>query len=416
MGSWCDRYYRSEREDQPLTERPEREPVVDWTVDFDHFDPAFVADPYPIFDEMRETCPVVHTDRYGGANVPLSFEDISAVAHDTETFSSRRVNMSEIPTSRRGAVLPPINLDPPDQTAPRRMMLPFFNLENTKKWEQTIRDLCEARLDALESRTECDLALDYARHIPGDLTAVMFGVPPSEADQFRHWIHLLLEVGPIDAEVERGTTRTMLAYMQGLIDDRRANGGSDLVTYLMAQEIDGEPMDDVGLTKMLFLLLIAGIDTTWSGIGSSFLHLATHPDDRRRLIAEPELIPNAVEEFLRAYSPVYVARVATTDTEIAGCPVAEGDWVMLTYPAANRDPEAFENPHEVKIDRQQNRHAAFGLGVHRCLGSNLARLEMNIAIEMFLARYPEFELTDPAAVTFSAGNVRGPRSVPVRLG
>lgn len=397
-------------------ELPDRPPVEDWVTDFDHFAPLFVDDPYQVFDEVRGQCPVAHTDRYGGANMPVRFEDISAVAHDTETFSSRRIIISEIPTSRRGVILPPINLDPPDQTASRRMMLPFFNPENTLKWEQTIRDLCTARLDDLEGREECDLALDYARHIPGDLTAVMFGVPPSEADQFRHWIHLLLEVGPIDSDVERDTTNIILEYMQGLIDDRREHGGDDIVTYLMDQRIDGEQMDDISMSKMFFLLLVAGIDTTWSGIGSSFLHLATHAEDRRRLVAEPELIQNAVEEFLRAYSPVYVSRVATADTEIAGCPVTEGDWVMLPYPAANRDPAAFENPHDVQIDRQQNRHAAFGLGVHRCLGSNLARLEMNIAIEMFLARYPEFELTDPDAVSFSAGNVRGPRRVPVKLG
>lgn len=393
----------------------EREPVSDWATDFDHFDSGFVADPYPIFADLQDRCPVAHSDRYGGMNFLTTYEDISEAAHDTERFSSRRIVVSETPTHRRGAVLPPINLDPPNHSDPRRVMLPFFNPANTMKWEQTIRDLCAQRLDALVGKETCDLAGDYAKHIPGDLTAVMFGVPPSEADQFRDWVHLIIEVGPTNPAVEREVTNQMLAYMQGLIDDRRQNGGDDLVTYLMSQELDGAPMADDEMAKMLFLLLLAGIDTTWSGIGSSCLHLATHPEDRQRLAAEPELIPTATEEFLRAYSPVYVARVATTDTEISGCPVSEGDWVVLGYPAANRDAEAFENPHDVVIDRQQNRHSAFGLGVHRCLGSNLARLEMNVAIEMLLDRFPDFELTDAEAVTFSSGNVRGPRVVPVRL-
>ncbi|MDH3683172.1 MAG: cytochrome P450, partial [Acidimicrobiia bacterium] len=312
--------------------------------------------------------------------------------------------------------LPPINLDPPHHTGPRRVMLPFFNPTNTRKWEQPIRDICTNRLDALDGTTGADLAVDYARHIPGDLTATMFGVPTTETDQFRTWVHDLLEVGPTDVEVERATTNAMIDYMHGLIADRREHGGDDLVTYLFDAEIDGEPMDDTAMAKMLFLLLLAGIDTTWSALGSSFLHLATHPDDLARLVAEPELIPTATEEFLRAYSPVYVGRIATGDTEISGCPVAEGEWVMLSFPAANRDPAAFDDPHTVKIDRQKNRHAAFGLGVHRCLGSNLARMEMNIAIEMLLDRFPRFALVEGTEPTFAAGNVRGPRQIPVRFG
>jgi cytochrome P450 len=396
-----------------------RDPVADWATDFDHFASEFVADPYPIFDELRDRCPVAHTDRYGGVVMPTSFDDVAAAAHDTDTFTSRRIIISETPTDRRGIILPPINLDPPHHTEPRRAMLPFFNPTNTRRWEQPIRDICTERLDEMEAKVEAggtlDLAEDYGRNIPGDLTATMFGVPHSEVDQFRRWIHDLLEVGPTNLDVERATTNAMIEYMHGLIADRRANGGDDLVTYLFDQKVDGEPMDDTAMAKMLFLLLLAGIDTTWSGLGSSFLHLATHPDDLARLVAEPELVPTATEEFLRAYSPVYVGRIANEDAEVGGCPVEAGEWVMLSFPAANRDPAAFEEPNEVKIDRQRNRHAAFGLGVHRCLGSNLARMEMNIAIEMLIERFPRFSLVDGADVHHSAGNVRGPRNVPVTV-
>ena len=399
-----------------MSEPTSRPPVSDWATDFDHFDQRFVDDPYPIYDELRQQCPVAHTDRYGGVNVLTTFEDVADAAHDPERFTSRRIIISEVSTERRGVILPPINLDPPDHSEPRRALLPFFNPNNIARWEEPIRQICQRRLDDLDGATECDLAVDYARHIPGDVTAAMLGVPQSEADQFRHWVHDLLEVGPTDVEVEKAATDAIIAYMHELMADRRANGGDDVITYLFEQRVDGEPIPDQDLAKMLFLFMIAGIDTTWSGLGSSLLHLATHPDDRRRLVAEPELVPTATEEFLRAYSPVYVGRIATDDTEIKGCPVGEGEWVMLAFPAANRDPAVFEAPDEVQIDRQQNRHAAFGLGVHRCLGSNLARLEMNVAIEMWLERFPEFALTDPDQVTFSAGNVRGPRSIPVRIG
>ena len=163
------------------------------------------------------------------------------------------------------------------------------------------------------------------------------------------------------------------------------------------------------------LLLLAGIDTTWSAIGSALWHLASHPEDRRRLVAEPELMATAIEEFLRAYAPVTMARLVAKDVDFHGCPMKVDDWILLPFPAANRDPEAFERSDEVVIDRLENRHAAFGLGIHRCLGSNLARLELRVAVEEFLGRFPEFELADPAAVRWSVGQIRGPRQLPVRI-
>jgi cytochrome P450 len=166
----------------------------------------------------------------------------------------------------------------------------------------------------------------------------------------------------------------------------------------------------------MVLLMIAGIDTTWSAIGASLWHLATHPDDRRRLAADPALMPVAVEEFLRAYAPVTMARLVAEDFDFEGCPMKEGDWLLLPFPAANRDPKMFPDADRVVIDRAENRHVAFGLGIHRCLGSNLARMELQIALEQWMARSPEFELVDTEAVTWSAGQVRGPRTIPVRLG
>jgi len=399
-----------------MTDKQPRRAVSDWATDFDHFSPDYVADPNAVHTELRARCPIARTERYGGVVIPTAFADVAAAAHDPDVFTSRRIIISETPTDRRGVILPPINLDPPKHTAPRRAMLPFFNPTNTLRWEPTIREICGRRLSDLAHRTECDLAADYAKHVPGDLTAAMFGVPESEAHQFREWVHQLLEVGPTDPEVERDTTHHMLAYMHGLISDRRSNGGNDLVTYLFEQQVAGEAIPDEEMAKMLFLLLVAGIDTTWSALGHSILHLATHEGDRRRLVEEPELIPTATEEFLRAYAPVSVARIATKDADVGGCPVRQGEWVMLNFPAANRDPAVFDAPDDVQIDRAKNRHAAFGLGVHRCLGSNLARLELNVAIEMLLRRFPDFTLKPDAELQYSAGNVRGPRSVPVHLG
>ena len=189
--------------------------------------------------------------------------------------------------------------------------------------------------------------------------------------------------------------------------------GDDLITELLHAEVDGEPIPDGHVLGIAALTLIAGVDTTWSAIGASLWHLATHQQDRRRLVEEPELLPTAVEEFLRAYSPVTMARIVSEDVEIRGCQMRRGDRVLLSFPAANRDPDAFPDADEVVIDRLDNRHVAFGVGIHRCAGSNLARMELRVALEEWLARIPEFRLEDGAQVTWAGGQVRGPRRVPV---
>lgn len=183
-----------------------------------------------------------------------------------------------------------------------------------------------------------------------------------------------------------------------------------------AKDKEGEPLEESHVLGSLRLLLIAGIDTTWSAIGSSLRHLARMPADRERLIAEPGLIPIAVEELLRAYSPVTMAREVVKETKISGCPVKAGNMVLLSFPAANRDPKMFPDADKVVIDRRENRHAAFGLGIHRCVGSNLARMEMQVALEEWLKRIPDFRLDPAGTVTWSQGTVRGPRQLPFLLG
>ena len=190
----------------------------------------------------------------------------------------------------------------------------------------------------------------------------------------------------------------------------------DFISEVLQSEHDGEPVDRRIVLGMCVLLMIAGIDTTWSSIGSSMWHLATHADDRRRLVAaDTDLWSTAIEELLRAYAPVTMARVLSHDVEYKGCPMHAGDRVLMNFPAANRDPQQFPDPDKVILDRQNNRHVAFGAGIHRCAGSNLARMELRVAIEEFIRRIPNFELTDPAQVTWAGGQVRGPRQVPVRV-
>ena len=202
-------------------------------------------------------------------------------------------------------------------------------------------------------------------------------------------------------------------YIRAQVEDHRANPRDDLTSYLLTVELDGQPINDDIVGGMIILLLVAGVDTTWSAIGSSLWHLAQHPEDQKRLVDDPEVMKFALEEFLRAYAPVTMARLVAKDIDFFGYPMKKDDFVLLPFPAANRDPHQFEDPDTFIIDRAVNRHAAFGLGIHRCLGSNLARLELKIAIEEWVARFPRFELAGD--VRWSVGQVRGPRELPVRI-
>ena len=389
-------------------------PVNDWTTDWDHHDPNWVNDPFPIWEELRSGCPVAHTDRYNeGAWLPTRFEDVTAVARDTDTFSSGHNGVTAGGSVERGK-FPPIHLDPPEHGVVRRELLPFFSPNRIAGWEPSIRAHCEELAESLQGQSTADIAMDYAAHIPAAAIAAILGVDPGDGAYYRKWVHGL-EQGDNDIEVRQQTLKEMAEYFADAIEDRRANPSDDLIGYLVEAEIDGKRLDDGDLQRLLSLQLVAGIDTTWGVLGASLWHLATHPDDRKRLVEDPSLIPNAIEEFLRAFASVSLWRTVVQPGAIGDQPVEVGDTVMMAFPAACRDPEAFDRADEVIIDRQQNRHVAFGAGIHRCLGSNLARLELNVAIETWLKHFPDFELVEGAEVTWASGAIRGPRSIPVTI-
>jgi cytochrome P450 len=217
-----------------------------------------------------------------------------------------------------------------------------------------------------------------------------------------------LELGLTNPELRNESARNIFTYLHERIQERKENPGEgDLITYLLNATVDGEPVPENHVLGTCFLLLVAGIDTTWSSIGSALWHLSQSPQDRQRLINEPDLMPTAIEELLRAYSPVTMARYVAEDFDYNGCPMKEGDRVLMNFPAGNRDPQKFENPDKVILDRANNPHIAFGVGIHRCAGSNLARMEMTVAIQEWLKRIPDYRLEAPDEVTWAGGQVRG---------
>ena len=403
-------------------------PTKDWKTDYDIFAKEYIKNPFPVWDELRDECPVAHTERWGGSWMPTRYEDLFNIARDIQHFSSREVLVAPMGPEPEGAEpdedipeelrdynigAPPITSDPPEHTWARRLLLPPFSVKEIAKWEPETRALCRSLIDGFVENGRADAAVDYAQQIPGRVIASMLGIPKEEAGTFTEWVRDFLELGLTNVDLQSEASQKIFKYLWEQIEEHREHPKDDLIGYLLSSEVDGEPVPAPHVLGTCFLILVAGIDTTWSSIGSAFWHLAQHPEDRARLVAEPELMPTAVEELLRAYSPVTMARVVTEDYEYNGCKMSEGDKVLMNFPAANRDPEKFKDPDKFIIDREENPHIAFGVGIHRCAGSNLARMEMRVSIEEWLARIPDFRLEDPDAVTWAGGQVRGPRTMTV---
>jgi cytochrome P450 len=396
-------------------------PVQSWETDWDHADPAYNQNAHQIWDQLRGTCPVAHTDRYGGAWLPVTHADVSAVARDTDHFSSEGAVLANRPPREEWVSLapigaaPPITSDPPFHADARRLLLPAFSPQVVAEWEPEIRRLCNELIDNMGDIDTVDAAVQYAQNIPVYVIARMLGLPLEDSDYFRETVHMVLEEIGAEFGERQGAFEKLDAYLSMHVQDHIENPKDDLIGFLLNAKIYDQPLSPQHVVGTIILLMVAGIDTTWSSIGSSIWHLAQHPSDLQRMVNEPELLPTAIEELLRMYAPVTMARIVTQDAEIGGCPVKRGDSVLLPFPAANRDPEVFPDADKVIIDREENRHVAFGLGIHRCLGSNLARLELRVAVQVFIQRFPKFELADPSTVTWSLGQVRGPRKLSVRV-
>ncbi|MFN0028526.1 MAG: cytochrome P450 [Acidimicrobiales bacterium] len=390
-------------------------------LEFDLFDPDFIEDPFPMYRQLRAHNPVAHTERWGGQWMATRYADVETIARDSERFSSVTVGING-PKPGEGPLFigPPVTLNPPEHGPMRRLLLPAFGPAVIERLTPITRDIARDLIADIKAKgtNATDAADEFAQHLPVRVIAGLLGIPVEEEARFTDWVVRILKIGATDLEVLSAASREVRDYFSQQIEARRADPSppEDLITYLVNAEIDGEPVERKHIIGVLYVLLMAGIDTTWSMLGSSLWHLATHQDDLARLVAEPELLQTATEEFLRLYSPATMGRITATEVDIAGRHVPKNERMLLCFPAANRDPEVFDNPDVAVIDRAVNRHAAFGLGIHRCLGSNLARMELHIGLEEWLKAFPSFRLDPAAPVVWNGGQVRGPAALPLLLG
>ncbi len=271
---------------------PEHPPVQDWVHDFDHTDPSWTENPFPIWEELRAASPVVHTKRFLGCYMPTTYEAVKEIAYDTEHFSSRRVIVRDVRPEITNRA-PPITSDPPEHKPAKQLLLPPFTPDAMKKLEPRLRAICNELIDGFIADGKCDAAARYTKHVPVRTIAHMLGIPESDGELFIKWIHEILELGIKDDDSLMRAVHEMTAYFAGHLEQRKKQPADDLISILMqAKYPNGQPLSDEHVLGSIRLLLIAGIDTTWSAIGSSLWHLARTPADRERLVQGAGIDPD----------------------------------------------------------------------------------------------------------------------------
>ena len=378
-------------------------------IDFDPFGaPRPAGTTHPMLDELREQCPAFHSSARDFW-VLTRYTDIVAAYQDTDANSSRAISVIDPSPAYQWI---PVMLDPPEHTTWRRLLGPFFTPARVAAMEDDIRRRCVELIDALAPAGSCDFVADFARRFPTTVFLEFMGLPVDRLDEFLEWEYAILHPPP-DGGGRAEAMGKLTACFQELIGRRRAEPRDDLVSAATDFELDGRPVTDGELLQLCNLLFLAGLDTVTAQLSYSFWHLARHDADRARIASEPEIIPDAVEELLRAYSLVLPARKRTEDGDVHGCPVKTGDMVMLPLAMANRDPRVFPHPDTVDFDRKENRHIAFGVGPHRCLGTHLARLELRVALQEWHRRIPDYRVPDGATPMEHASLVLGLDTLPL---
>ncbi|MCX4539373.1 cytochrome P450 [Streptomyces sp. NBC_01565] len=389
-------------------------------------DPAFVADPFPLYRQLREDGPVRRVVIAGGLEAWLvtRYEDGLAALSDSRLSSDVRDAsdarlLRQLPDTERESMLSNmLRSDPPDHTRLRRLVSKAFTARRVADMRPRIQALTDRLLDGIAPEGHADLVADFALPLPVTVISELLGVPVDDRHDFQHWTDRMIRRGaePPDPAVVNEAWQHMRAYVTELIRAKRAHPGDDLLSGLITARDEEQQLSEDELVAMVFLLLAAGYITTVNLIGGGIAMLLADPDQLDLLRSDPELLPGAIEEILRYDGPVSpgIARFAREDVEIAGVAIPRGATVLIGSAVADRDPARFPDPDRLDITRQDNAHLAFGHGIHYCLGAPLARLEGQIAIGTAVRRLPGLALAVSAEeISWRPGGLRGPESLPV---
>jgi cytochrome P450 len=385
--------------------------------DYDHVARLCLdEDPVPLLRRMRESCPVGRSEAHGGSWVLTRYQDIYDITRDPQTFcSGKGVSFP----SHGMPPLPPIESDPPVHGLFRGPLIPRFSPGAMAKNESHAREVVTELIDGFIESGHGDLAQQLTVPLPALVNTPVLGIPFDDREKFQDWAVRLLSSGGQDLEAIMATA----AYFSELYQVRKNEPLDDIPTLVTKVEVDGQLIGPDTFVLVMVMLMSAGLDTTTNAGSHILFWLAQHPEQRRDLVEDPSRIPAAVEELLRHITPLpTLFRTATRTATVHSQEIPEGDRVQLSWMAANHDPEEFSDPENVKLDRSPNRHFAFGVGAHRCLGAALARLELKVLLEEALPRLGDYRLAEPPTryagvtrgiqnlhVTFAPGNRLGGR-------
>lgn len=370
---------------------------------------AAMADPYPMLNALRESCPVGHSDTYGGFWNLFRYRDVCAAAVDAATFSSRDVT---IPSEPLSVSPPPIMIDPPTHMNYRHPLLKKFTPQVLAGLEPAIRAKVTEMMDEFIERGSADLSEELFVPFPAFAALQLLDLPESDFPSFSRWAKLAFTI-PEEGTEDANWQMEVAMYFAPLYEDRAGSEADDIPSIARRMIIDGREIELMEFVMVLTTLVVAGLDTTTNASANIALLLDEQPELRRQLIERPELVPTAVEEMLRYLTPLpMLARTATKDVVVDEATIAEGEKVALHWLAANHDPEEFPQPETLILDRSPNRHLAFGMGPHRCIGMHLARIEVRVVLEELLARLPDYRVVR-AEVIRGPGVTRQVYNLPV---
>jgi hypothetical protein len=401
------------------------------TVQYNPLTPEIRANPYPLYRQLREQDPI-HWSELMASWVLTRYDDVVAVLRDPRFSTARRrtgnrfteqlLEMQE-QMGPIGQATTMLRADPPEHTRLRSLVSKAFTPRAVEAMRPHIQQIVDELLDAVEGSDRFDLIRDLAYPLPVIVIAEMLGVPPEHRDRFKRWSDDIVATlgGPMLSpelfQQAAASSREMTDYFRGVIEVRRKKPEDDLLSALIAAEEQGEMLSEQELLATCVLLLVAGNETTTNLIGNGMIALLQHPDQLEKLRDDPSLAESAVEEFLRYDGPVQATgRTATEDIEVGGTVIKEGQVAFTLLGAANRDPDQFPNPDALDITRQDNRHVAFGHGIHFCLGAPLARVEAQIAFQTLLRRFPNPKLVADEVEWGGGFILRGPKMLPLAVG
>ncbi|MBI5031590.1 MAG: cytochrome P450 [Chloroflexi bacterium] len=385
--------------------------------DWDPLDPETFRDVTETYRKMRERCPIAHSDRWGGFWALTRHADITRVASDNETFISSIQNL--VPMSpRSGVPRRPLQVDPPEHAHFRRAMNPYFETERVAVLEPTLRQLAARYLESLITKGRGDAMDEYARCLPIRAICAFLRTPEEDADWIQARSSKYVEaISKDDRATASALSGELDQYARRFVANRRTaplDPHLDIVSGMFQATIDGKPIADEIIAGFVRGLIVAADRSTSNGIGSSILHLAQDQNLQNYLRQNPSRLPDAIEEFVRLYAPSHAtARTATREIEIGGKTIHAGEVVAMVFLAGNRDSQIFDRPDEFDLNRNPNPHLGFGHGVHKCAGQSLARLQLRIALEEFLARTSSFELD--GTIVFNTWPEYGPQALPIRF-